>query len=76
MLLDELALRTVVATASEVAKFGNIGKKSCIVTVENDLDQQVGIIVGIPRVPIRTSLQEQTETGQLSMHLGARFVCR
>jgi hypothetical protein len=45
MLLDELALRTVVATASEVAKFGNIGKKSCIVTVENDLDQQVGIIV-------------------------------
>jgi hypothetical protein len=44
-LLDEVALRTTDATASEVAKFGNIGKKSCIVTVENDLDQTCGIIL-------------------------------
>ena len=45
VLLNEVELRTVVATASEEIPFGNIGKTNASITIENDLDQQVGVVV-------------------------------
>lgn len=45
VLLNEVELRTVVATASEEVPFGNAGHSDASITIENDLDQQVAVVV-------------------------------